>query len=224
MFSTQNFTQFHSYTDNHNIFHLTQNVQNVYIYVNPDEIYKQSTFNQNNKDIYAHSVKQEYCCQKIEEFQEINGNPSESERSQSCKEANISKKNKAPPCKWKEEATKYLLDYLKANKEKVLRLESRGSIAGEVRLDLWNGASAKLHENNHIYAADQCAIKWKNIKQNYNNNSKFRYKSEVKEILSKNRSKLAPKISNEKPCHNKRKMSSELSETDVDIIKILKYE
>ncbi|CAG8754270.1 17076_t:CDS:2, partial [Funneliformis caledonium] len=132
------------------------------------EVYKQSTFNYNHKDIYAHSDKQDNNCQIIEvpNQVEFNANPSESRRSQfdqSCKEAKITRKNKAPPCKWKEEAIIYLLAYLKANKEKVLRLESRGSIA-------------------------------------------------VEEILSKDRPKLAPKVSNEIPCHNKRKMSSGLSE------------
>ncbi|CAG8615221.1 11080_t:CDS:2, partial [Funneliformis mosseae] len=118
--------------------YISVNVQNIYMsceakHAENYEVYKQSTFNYNHKDIYAHSDKQDNNCQIIEvpNQVEFNANPSESRSQfdQSCKEAKITRKNKAPPCKWKEEAIKYLLAYLKANKEKVLRLESRGSIA-----------------------------------------------------------------------------------------------
>ncbi|CAI2183855.1 2130_t:CDS:2 [Funneliformis geosporum] len=75
--------------------------------------------------------------------------------------------NKMTPCKWENKPTKFLLAYLKENNEKVLQLESRGIIANEVRNALWNGASAMLREHNYTYSANQCATKWKNIKQNY---------------------------------------------------------
>ncbi|CAG8565775.1 12270_t:CDS:2 [Funneliformis caledonium] len=63
----------------------------------------------------------------------------------------------APPCRWEKESTKILLAYLKENNVNVLLLESRGITANRVRETLWDGAS------------------------------KLWCKSEVEEILGKNR-------------------------------------
>ncbi|CAG8752282.1 14800_t:CDS:2, partial [Funneliformis mosseae] len=50
-----------------------------------------------------------------------------------------------PVVKWEVEHTLFLLDYLYDNKDKVLRLERRGSIAKEVRSTLWLNAAYALH-------------------------------------------------------------------------------
>jgi len=99
----------------------------------------------------------------MKEFDVTPKSSNESENSKSHENYEVKVTEKAP-CKWNEEAEKLLLTYLKEHKEKVLRLESRGSTASEVKKMLWCGASSML---NHQYTAEQCAIKWKNIKQNY---------------------------------------------------------
>ncbi|CAI2180453.1 13222_t:CDS:2 [Funneliformis geosporum] len=143
----------------------------------------------------------------------------ESESSQSDEsETKITREYKEVPCKWNEDATKSLLAYLKTNKEEVIQLESRGIIAREVRETLWDNISTTLRKGGYIYSAEQCAIKWKNLKQNfkkknkqnYNNNSKLRYNSEIEDILKDRRLST---FSDEKTTgYYKRKISAESSE------------
>ncbi|CAI2170821.1 4730_t:CDS:2 [Funneliformis geosporum] len=83
-------------------------------------------------------------------------------------------------CKWKKENVNALLSYLKKHKEEVRQLESRGVTAGKIKNNLWKNAFTALSEEGYIYTADQCAIKWKNIKQNH-------YKDEFKEIICEKR-------------------------------------
>ncbi|CAI2178015.1 2131_t:CDS:2 [Funneliformis geosporum] len=66
---------------------------------------------------------------------------------------------KVTPCKWKEDAIKFLLNYLKEHKQEILQQEFRDTTANKVKETLWSGASTNLNENNHIYSAVQCANK-----------------------------------------------------------------
>jgi len=77
-------------------------------------------------------------------------------------EVKLAEKNKTP-CIWNEDSINSFLDFLKERKE-VLQLESRGSIASEVKKILWDDASSML---NNQYTSYQCAVKWKNMKQTY---------------------------------------------------------
>ncbi|CAI2179299.1 13399_t:CDS:2, partial [Funneliformis geosporum] len=90
-------------------------------------------------------------------------NSGSSQSGESYEEAKLAKKNKGPRCKWEVDPTLWLLCYLIANKESVLELKKRGSTAGKVRKLLWKGASFMLY---NIYSEEQCANRWKNIKQN----------------------------------------------------------
>jgi hypothetical protein len=73
-------------------------------------------------------------------------------------------KPRATPCKWDKKSTELLLAYLKDHKNEVRKLKSRGITANRVKGNLWDGASSVL---NYKYTANQCAVKWKNIKQSY---------------------------------------------------------
>ncbi|CAG8605276.1 11774_t:CDS:2 [Funneliformis mosseae] len=91
-------------------------------------------------------------------------------------------------CKWEEESIKVLLFYLTENKEDVLLLECRGSKAGKVRMSLWNGAVTALLNKGYTYTAEQCATKWKNIKQNHDVeacNNIISSNLDINEIMSK---------------------------------------
>ena len=67
---------------------------------------------------------------------------------------------------------------------------------GKINTKLWDDAASMLSKNGSKYTAKQCSIKWKNIKKDYDDknnqssNNIFRYKSEVEEILSRNRANL----------------------------------
>ncbi|CAI2190059.1 18839_t:CDS:2, partial [Funneliformis geosporum] len=86
-------------------------------------------------------------------------------RSQSGKseKSKVTKKNKVP-CIWDDISIKLLLIYLIKHKVQVRQLECRGIKANEVKKKIWKGASNELSKK---YTANQCANKWKNIKQFY---------------------------------------------------------
>ncbi|CAG8728263.1 14670_t:CDS:2, partial [Funneliformis mosseae] len=68
---------------------------------------------------------------------------------------------------WDKIQISFLLQYLRSNHTKVIQLESRGTIAKEVRSSLWNGASEALREKECFCLPHQCEIKWKNLKAAY---------------------------------------------------------
>ncbi|CAI2193442.1 2302_t:CDS:1, partial [Funneliformis geosporum] len=59
-----------------------------------------------------------------------------------------------------------LLDFLDRRINDVEQLKMRGIAAMKVKRKLWDDASNMLLNSNYNYSAEQCATKWKNIKQN----------------------------------------------------------
>ncbi|CAI2178013.1 20115_t:CDS:2 [Funneliformis geosporum] len=87
--------------------------------------------------------------------------------------------------RWGNKPTILLLGFLKVNKDKVRKLQRRGSTAGYVRESLWLDASDMLQQNKLKFSDKQCAVRYKNIKQNYNKGSNT-WKTEIEEIIDKN--------------------------------------
>ncbi|CAI2170819.1 4729_t:CDS:2 [Funneliformis geosporum] len=106
---------------------------------------------------------------------------------QACDSQNCEEKNHNGKCKWDEKSTKALLLYLKEHKKEVLQLECRGKTAGKVRKELWDDVATAISNECCTYTDIQCAIKWKNIKQNHDKSPKYQYKDEVETIICENR-------------------------------------
>ncbi|CAG8589368.1 9331_t:CDS:2 [Funneliformis mosseae] len=92
---------------------------------------------------------------------------------------------------WSKIETSFLLQYLRSNHTKVIQLESRGTIAKEVRSSLWNGASEALREKECFCLPHQCEIKWKNLKAAYIKKDQILWcRLEVEEILGSSKACL----------------------------------
>uniref|UniRef100_U9SZZ6 Myb/SANT-like DNA-binding domain-containing protein n=1 Tax=Rhizophagus irregularis (strain DAOM 181602 / DAOM 197198 / MUCL 43194) TaxID=747089 RepID=U9SZZ6_RHIID len=95
-----------------------------------------------------------------------------------------SSKKKSCRCTWDENSVKLLLSFL------VKRKRQHGG--KKIKTKLWDDAVTMLSEKGYKYTAKQCSIKWKNIKQNYNDDNnqndnnpiEIRYKSKIEEILN----------------------------------------
>ncbi|CAG8510852.1 7309_t:CDS:2 [Funneliformis caledonium] len=89
---------------------------------------------------------------------------------------------------WDKIQISFLLQYLRSNHTKVIQLESRGTIAKEVRSSLWNGASEALREKECFCLPHQCEIKWKNLKAAYIKKDQILWcRLEVEEILGRSK-------------------------------------
>ncbi|CAI2185577.1 19796_t:CDS:1 [Funneliformis geosporum] len=68
--------------------------------------------------------------------------------------------------KWHETPEQLLRDFLCQRNKDVKKLNKRGITAKKVKAILWHDASAMLYSNYFFYTPKQCAIKYKNIRQN----------------------------------------------------------
>jgi hypothetical protein len=112
-----------------------------------------------------------------EEEEEENSTPPEGDKS-------VTGKTRSTQCIWTPKAIKYLLSYLKKHKGEVIQLAKERKSA--IKKKLWEGATTNLRKYNceYEYTPKQCAIKWKNIKQEHKHkNGKNKYSSVVDEIL-----------------------------------------
>ncbi|CAI2180281.1 12088_t:CDS:2 [Funneliformis geosporum] len=89
---------------------------------------------------------------------------------------------KAPPCKWSIIETDSLLFLLIPRKKELKELVDMRGHCSFKKLKLWNEVSSKIPNK----SSQQCAIKWKNIKQNHKDHKKksYWYNSVVEEILA----------------------------------------
>jgi hypothetical protein len=77
------------------------------------------------------------------------------------------KDDKKKFCQWNDEAIKLLLSFLIERKEEVNQLSTKRGGSGNKKAKLWQDASNIFLNSNCQYSAEQCAVKWKNIKKNY---------------------------------------------------------
>ena len=75
-------------------------------------------------------------------------------------------KNNKKKVQWSEDSIKMLLSFLIERKVEVNQL-SKWDSSGNTKAKLWQDASAIFLNNNYQYSAEQCSVKWKNIKKNY---------------------------------------------------------
>ncbi|EXX60178.1 uncharacterized protein OCT59_012521 [Rhizophagus irregularis] len=115
------------------------------------------------------------------------------------------KNNKKKSCQWNDDNIKLLLSFLIERKEEVNQLSTKRGGSGNTKAKLWQDASNIFLDSHCQYSAEQCAVKWKNIKKKYkddmdhnkksgNDLIEVKYKAEVEEILDGNRPSLTPKL------------------------------
>ena len=78
-----------------------------------------------------------------------------------------SKNNKKKSCHWNDDTIKLLLAFLIERKEEVNQLSVKRGGSGNTKAKLWQDASNIFLNSNCQYSAEQCAVKWKNIKKKY---------------------------------------------------------
>ena len=77
------------------------------------------------------------------------------------------KDNKKKTCQWNDDTIKLLLSFLIERKEEVNQLSTKCGGSGNTKAKLWQDASNIFLNSNCQYSAEQCAVKWKNIKKKY---------------------------------------------------------
>lgn len=77
------------------------------------------------------------------------------------------KDNKKKSCHWNDDTIKLLLSFLIERKVEVNQLSTKRGGSGNTRAKLWQDASNIFLNSNCQYSAEQCAVKWKNIKKKY---------------------------------------------------------
>lgn len=100
-----------------------------------------------------------------------------------AEEVEENKIKEANPCKWTKETTESLLFICKNN---IQELQKCGSISKNISHKHWKYVSEMLNVlyKTHQYTHVQCAVKFKNLKQNCKDiTSKCQYKNKVQEIL-----------------------------------------
>ncbi|CAB4443987.1 unnamed protein product [Rhizophagus irregularis] len=109
--------------------------------------------------------------------------------------SNENEKKLPSRCMWTEDSVKLLLSFLTEHREKVNMLAAKRRGGSKIKTKLWNDAVTMLSKKGYTYTSQQCSIKWKNIKKDYNdsNNQNNRGSSSnnpwyklVKKILSEN--------------------------------------
>ncbi|PKY30425.1 kinase-like protein [Rhizophagus irregularis] len=114
---------------------------------------------------------------RVEQLNEIE-NKNERENENKNERENENKNESSEDPSWSEESIALLLTFLVERKREIDQLDNN------IKTKFWNDAAIMLSKNGHNgYNAEQCSVKWENIKQNYEDNW---YESEVEEILGKN--------------------------------------
>ena len=75
--------------------------------------------------------------------------------------------NKKKSCHWDDDSIKLLLSFLIERKEEVNQLSTKRGGSGNTKAKLWQDASTIFLNSSCQYSAEQCAVKWKNIKKKY---------------------------------------------------------
>src|SRR5215469_11016702 len=75
------------------------------------------------------------------------------------------KDNKKKSCHWNEDSIKLLLSFLIERKEEVNQLSTKRGGGGNTKAKLWQDASQLFLDSSCQYTAEQCAVKWKNVKK-----------------------------------------------------------